>query len=294
MRNIAVVLSVLLVFASASIEPAKAWGFEAHRFILDRAISLLPPEIRPFFEKYRVAIVEHSIDPDLWRTVEWEAQEGPRHYLDMDHYGPYPFKALPRNYDEAVKKYGAEVVKQNGLLPWRTEEMYRKLVEAFALKQTYSRENIKLFSSVVGHYLGDAHVPFHAALNHDGQLTNQWGIHSRFELELFERYRAKLTLAPKPAQRVSNVRDFVFDALTTSFTHVKTVLDADKAAAAGRDVYDDGYYAMMFEKLAPVLENRLNESITAVASVIVSAWEDAGRLPLPADETRVPRKIRRQ
>jgi hypothetical protein len=292
MRIIALVLCGFLIVGSAV--PTSAWGFEAHRFVLDKAIGLLPPEIRPFFEKYRVAIVEHSIDPDLWRTVEWDAQEGPRHYLDLDYYGPHPFTALPREYDAAVKKYGADVVKQNGLIPWRTQEMYQKLVEAFAQKQTYSRENIKLFSSVVGHYLSDAQVPFHATLNHDGQLTAQWGIHSRFELELFERYRDKLRVAPQPARRIANVRDFVFDSLTTSFTHVKTVLDADKVAAAGRDVYDDGYYAIMFEKLQPVLENRLNESITAVASVIVSAWEEAGKLPLPADQPRVPRKIRRQ
>ena len=35
----------------------------------------------------------------------------------------------------------------------------------------YSRDNIKFFSSVLAHYVADAHVPFHAALNYDGQLT---------------------------------------------------------------------------------------------------------------------------
>jgi hypothetical protein len=292
MRIMSAVLIVALILGPA--QPASAWGFEAHRYIVDKAIGLLPPEIRPFFEKYRVAVVEHAIDPDLWRTVEWEAQEGPRHFLDMDFYGPHPFTALPRDYDAAVKKYGADVVKQYGLLPWRTEEMYRKLVEAFALKQTYSRENIKLFSSVVAHYLSDAQVPFHAALNHDGQLTGQWGIHSRFELELFERNRDRLKLAPKPVRRVGNVRDFAFDSLTSSFTHVQTILDADKAATAGREFYDDGYYAIMFEKLEPVLADRLNESITAVASVITSAWEDAGKLPLAPEVPRTPRQIRRK
>ncbi|HEY7501634.1 MAG TPA: hypothetical protein VH740_24145 [Vicinamibacterales bacterium] len=292
MRIVSAVLIMLLALGPA--QPASAWGFEAHRFVVDRAIALLPPEIRPFFEKYRAAVVEHAIDPDLWRTVEWDAVEGPRHFLDMDHYGPHPFKELPRDYDAAVKKYGADVVKQYGLLPWRTQEMYGRLVEAFALKQTYSRENIKLFSSVVAHYLSDAQVPFHATINHDGQLTNQWGIHARFELELFERYRDKLKLAPKPARTIANVRDFAFDSLTSSSTYVRTILDADRDAAVGREVYDDQYYAMMFAKLQPVLESRLNESITAIASVIATAWEAGGKLPLPADQPRVPQKIRRK
>ena len=46
-------------------QPADAWGFDVHRSIMARAIPLLPPEIRPFFEKYRDIVVEHSIDPDL-------------------------------------------------------------------------------------------------------------------------------------------------------------------------------------------------------------------------------------
>jgi hypothetical protein len=275
-------------------QPVHAWGFEAHKFILDKAIAILPSEIRPFFEKYRVTIVEHSIDPDLWRTVGWDAEEGPRHFVDMDAYGPYPFKDMPRDFDEAVKRYGHEFVRKNGLLPWRAHEMQRKLVEAFMLKQTYSRENIKLFASVIGHYLSDAQVPFHAALNHDGQLTGQWGIHSRFETELFERYRDRLELPTRPLVRIASVRDLAFDSLVTSFSHVQAVLDADKAAVVGREIYDDEYFAMLFERVKPILESRLADSVAAVASAIASAWEDAGKPALPPDQPRTPRRVRRQ
>ena len=292
MRTFVVGLTALLVLAD--VRPAYAWGFEAHKYILERAISLLPPEIRPFFEKYRVTIVEHTIDPDLWRTVGWDAEESPRHFVDMDAYGPYPFKELPRDFDEAVKRYGRDFVNKNGLLPWRVQEMYGKLVEAFSQKAPYSRDNIKLFSSVVGHYLGDAQVPFHAALNHDGQLTGQWGIHSRFETDLFERYRDKLQVRPAPPAPVTNVRDFAFDSLATSFSYVQSILDADKVAVTGREVYDDAYFAALFEKVKPTLEKRLADAITATASVITSAWQEAGKLPLPVDQQRTVRKVRRQ
>jgi hypothetical protein len=241
-----------------------------------------------------VSIVEHAIDPDLWRTVGWE-EESPRHYVDMDAYGQPPFAKLPRDYDAAVKQYGADFIKKNGLLPWRTQEIQTKLVEAFTQKAGFSRENIKLFSSVVGHYLGDAQVPFHATLNHDGQLTGQWGIHSRFEAELFERYRDKLQVTPKPIVQVASARDLVFDSLTTGFASVQPILAADKAAIGTRDTYDDAYYAAWFEKVKPILEERLAASITAVASAITSAWEQGGRLPLPAaDPPRLPRKVRVQ
>ena len=273
--------------------PAAAWGFDVHKFILSRAIPLLPAEIRPYFEKHRDAIVEHSIDPDLWRTAGWIA-EPPRHFMDLDAYGPYPFKELPRGYDEAVKRYGKEFVDKNGTLPWRTEEMYLKLVEAFEQRAPYARENIRFFSSVLGHYVADAHVPFHAALNYDGQLTRQWGIHSRFETELFARFKDTLTIEPKAVAPVVDVREFLFETLISSFLLVQPVLDADKAAAAGREYYDDGYFSTFFGQVRPILERRLNESITNVAAVIASAWTRAGKPAVPVSESRTPRRIRRE
>lgn len=287
---------VLLAAACTALTPAPAaaWGFEAHRFITGRAISLLPPQIRPFFEGSRVAIVEHAVDPDLWRTAGW-TDESSRHFLDMDAYGQHPFKELPRDIDEAIRKHGMEFVTKNGTLPWRTVDMQRALVEAFRQQQMYARENIRFFSSVVAHYVSDAHVPFHAALNHDGQLTQQWGIHSRFESELFERYRTWMRISPRPVFRLPQPREFMFETLTESYALVQPLLEADTAAAAGRERYDDGYYAMFFGKARPLLERRLSESITAVASMITAAWVEAGRPALPPQAPRQPAaRIRRQ
>jgi hypothetical protein len=272
--------------------PADAWGFEAHKYILDRAIELLPHEIRPFFLKYRTAVVEHAIDPDLWRVAGWEA-EPPRHFLDMDAYGPYPFKELPRDYEAAVQRYGRDFVEKNGTLPWRTDEMYRKLTEAFTQKTPYSRENIKFFASVIGHYVSDAHVPFHAALNYDGQLTGQRGIHSRFEHELFVRYQPRLQVPSTGLVQVKSARDLIFDTLIESFPFVQTILDADRASASGREFYDDAYFTSFFEKVKPIVERRLAQSITATASIISAAWIEAGRPALPVEEKREPRRIAR-
>jgi hypothetical protein len=287
-------LSVLLLTVCCVVmpRPAAAWGFEAHKFIMARVIPLLPAEIRPFFRKYETTIVEHVIDPDLWRTAGWE-EESPRHFVDMDAYGPYPFTELPRDYDQAVSRYGRDFVTKNGLLPWRSAEIYGKLVEAFTQKTSYPRENIKFFSSVLTHYVSDAHVPFHAVLNHDGQLTGQVGIHARFESELFERNRAKLRVIPKPIATVGPVRDFVFETLATSFTLAQPILDADKEAVDGRELYDDQYFTMFFSKARPILERRLAESITASASLIAAAWIEAGRPALPLEVPRIERKVRR-
>ena len=82
-------------------------------------------------------------------------------------------------------------------------------------------ENIKFHSAVLAHYVEDGHVPFHAVLNYDGQLTGQHGIHSRWESELVARHRTALQLAPPPVVAVSDMRAYMFDVLQGSFPHVE-------------------------------------------------------------------------
>ena len=291
-----VIAAALAALALVTFRPVAltAWGFNGHRFITDRAIELLPPEIRPFFQANRVQVVEHSIDPDTYRTIGW-TEEPPRHFIDMDAYGPYPFRNLPRDFNEAVTVRGRDFVIKNGTVPWRTEEVYGLLRTAFKDLPTrsYSREDIKLFSSVMAHYVGDSHQPFHAALNYDGQLTNQHGIHARFETELFDRYRDRLRIAPSPAAQIPSVRDFLFTTLTDSFSHVDAILAADLEAVKGRTHYDDGYFAQMFERTGPIMEKRMSGAMTAVASLITSAWIEAGRPALPVEAPSAPRPIKR-
>ena len=105
MRRILFIFGLVCVLAT----PARlhAWGYDAHKFIVDRAISLLPDAVRPLFEANRTIVVEHSIDPDLWRD-SFASIEDPNHYLDFDWegYGPYPFAGLPtksRRGDQEVR-----------------------------------------------------------------------------------------------------------------------------------------------------------------------------------------------
>jgi hypothetical protein len=279
--------------------PASAWGFAAHKFITDRAIDLLPAALKPLFEGRRAFIVERSIDPDMWRNAGFDA-EPPNHFLDMDHeaFGPYPFEGLPRDYDRAVQKFGREFVHQQGLLPWRVPEFYGQLQRAFEsltrpMPPAYALDNIVYYATVLGHYVSDGHVPLHAVLNYDGQLSNQHGLHSRWETELFDRTRARLTIAPPALRPVSSPRDFMFDVLLASNRMAAAVFEADQRAAAGREFYDDEYFALFGEKAFPGLEQRLNESISALAAVITGAWEQAGRPVVPTELARTSRRVRR-
>lgn len=286
------VVSIVLLLCLGAPATSFAWGFDAHKFIADRMIALLPPEIRPLFEQRRAMIVERSVDPDMWRNIF--PDEAPNHFVDLDYFGTYPYPDLPREYDHAIQRWGREVVHSQGQLPWRTAEMFGKLqreFEGFARENApiYLADNVAFYAAVMSHYIGDAHVPLHSIVNYDGQTTNQRGIHSRWESELFERTRARLTIAPAPAKPRNDPRDFMFETLLASNRLAESVLESDRRATDGRDFYDNGYFEKLEKDQFTVLERRINDSISAVASLIIGAWEAAGRPPVPAERPRSPR-----
>ena len=150
-----------------------------------------------------------------------------------------------------------------------------------------------LFAAVASHYIEDANQPFHATNNHDGQLTGQTGLHARFERDLIERFQSRLTLHPVVAASIGNARDAAFDALLASYKLVDPLLAADGTAVAGKDVYDDDYFEKFFAGARAILEQRLDDSITATAGVIVGAWEQAGKPALTLTDARPVQRVRK-
>lgn len=292
-------VGIVLLALQASVT---AWGGDVHRLITKRAIEGLPAELKPFYQAKAEFIAEHSIDPDLFRVAELSTSfgnEDPNHFLDYDGYNePAPFTGVPREWKAVVQKYGADLANKNGRLPWRAEEVFNKLVTTFADMAKpngpgYAGENARYLSAILAHYVEDGHQPFHGVSNYDGQLTNQRGIHSRFETELVLRNIATMKLTPVKITPIADIKTFFFDVLLADQPLAADVLAADKKATEGRDLYDDGYFEALAKHGAlAVAERRVSESASAVASVWVAAWEKGGK-PKLADAPRTPAKIRK-
>ena len=293
----------LLVAAAAAIaaltpSTASAWGFTAHRFIMGRAIDLLPPELKPFFDQHRDEIVARAIDPDLWRSVGWE--DDPSHFLNLGarEFGAYPFPDLPREYGAALEKFGANALKRLGTLPWREQEAFgnlRRAFESFGRESSFAATDVVLFTGMASHYIQDAHQPLHASNNFDGQLTGNNGVHARFETALVERYLPRLRVAPPKATPIRKPRDAAFDILLKSHQLVDPILKADSEAVAGKETYDDEYFEKFFAKVRPVLEQRLSDAIAANAGLIIGAWEEAGKPVVKLEAApRPPAKVKKQ
>jgi hypothetical protein len=278
--RIAVLVAASLLVGLIAPARALAWGFEAHKYITRRAIDLLPPDLKPFYERHRDEVVVRAVDPDLWRNVGWD--DDPNHFIDfgVKEYGEFPFHALPRELGAAIEKFGTATLKRNGMLPWRASEIFgdlRRAFEGFAHGGQYGPADTVLFSAALAHYIQDAHQPFHATNNYDGQLTGNAGIHGRFERDLFEKFQARLAVNPAAPRPIENARDAVFDAALAGYRLVDPILEADRAAARGKDLYDEAYFEQLFSTTRPILERRLADAITATAGVILGAWDLAGR-----------------
>jgi hypothetical protein len=289
LRRACAALLITLLLPSSAL----AWGFEAHKAIMRRAIDILPPELKPYFTAHRDELAYRAIDPDLWRNVGWE--EDQNHFMNFGapEFGPFPFLAMPRDYGTALQKFGFTTMKRLGMLPWREAEMFGNLQRALVRigqNNGFATVDTVLFAAVASHYIQDATQPLHATNSYDGQDTNQRGVHSRFETELFERYESRLVLTPAPPKAFASPRDFAFETLLTSYQKVDLVLKADKQAIGSKKLYDQEYYEAFLQNAKPLLEERLSAAITATASIIVSAWEQAGR-PVVRDPQRTLERV---
>jgi hypothetical protein len=282
----------LFVIAVLLSRAAFGWGFWAHKEINRLAIESLPPPLKDFFLANEEYIVKHSTDPDQRRFKDKDEEF--YHYLDVDRYGKYPLSQLPHDYQEAVKRFGTDSLKKNGLLPWRIVEVTEKLAGAM---KTGNKVEILHYAADLGHYVADAHVPLHATENYDGQLSGQVGIHARFESRLPEMYGKEYRFSNDTARLVEKPLEKTFQIIVTSYTMADSVLKADSSAKAelkdqriytvvrksGKTQYQysDEYYTKFKEHLHGLVERRIQDAISAVADFWFTAWVKAGKPELP-------------
>ena len=266
-----------------------SWGFYAHGKINYYAVFLLPPEMILLYKPNISFLEEHATDPDKRRYAVLE--EAPRHYIDMDRYGNYPFDGLPRKWKDAVEKFSEDSLKAHGIVPWHIQVMLNRLTAAFAKKDFTS---IMKNSTEIGHYIGDAHVPLHTSSNHNGQLTNQRGIHGFWESRVPELLAEKqFDFLIGKADYISNPGDFIWNRIMESVKASDSVLlfekelnkqfREDKKYAFeernGKIVkqYSTAYTIAYNNKLDDMVERRMRQSIYAIASFWYTAWINAGQ-----------------
>ncbi|MEO6814345.1 MAG: zinc dependent phospholipase C family protein [Ginsengibacter sp.] len=289
------VFKLLLVFllVTGSISLLLAWGSWGHKHISRAAVFALPQSMQTFYYNHIDYITESAVVPDLRRPLLNDKNEGPRHYIDIEDFGNIPFSSLPKTTTEAYKRYDSAFLNKTGNLPWYIQNMTEKLTSAFKKK---NKSEILFLSSELSHYLADAHMPLHTSSNHDGQKTNQKGVHALWESTLPQMFGDAYNFKTSPAKYINDVPAETWRIIEQSHSLVDTLLAIEKKVrnsftkenmykkdSAGNTVmfynspvFSDDYARQFHTALNGMVESQLRLSIYDVACFWYTAWVNGG------------------
>jgi hypothetical protein len=272
------VLALFLMVLFLALPSSFGWGENAERIIVDKAVDTLPDEMLPFFQANRAFLMQHVTDP-----LESEARtpaEQPKGFIDLDHYGPFPFTPLPRTYTAAVAKYGRRQLESRGVLPWQIGLYSKRLTDAF---RAHNWDDAKTSAASLAHFVAAAHDPFKSTLNNDGTLTGQPGVNERFGNGLLDRYQRFFFLKPNEAAFIRDPTDHAFEMSLSAHSWLENILLADRRSREGLTGYTGEYYDRFYAQAGAVLIRQLSDASTDLGSYWMTAWINAGRPQLPGN-----------
>lgn len=270
-----------------------SWGIVGHEHINKAAVMILPKPMLAFFYNHIDFVTQESTVPDVRKYSLNYKEENPRHYFDMENFGSQD--SLPKTLAEANKKYDAKFLMSNGILPWYIDDMMIKLTKAFKDK---NKAEILFLAADLGHYIGDATMPLHTSANHDGQLTNQKGIHALWESRIPELFVEKYKFTVAPPQYIENISQHTWQLVYETHSLVAPLLAADKQLRTttpenkifvvdeqGKVVknkynaakFSDEYANKLNASLNGMVESQMKKAVTETASYWYTAWVNAGR-----------------
>lgn len=288
MRRCFSIVGILIIMAVLYLD-AFGWGANGHRFINRNSVYHLPGQMQLFIQDSSF-FAQHASDADarVNSTDTSMYAEAPRHYLDIDDYPN--FHNLPRSLDTLIALYGWERVKNNGTLPWATVWNMDSLVSQL---RRGDWTHAYLTASDIGHYAGDAHQPLHNTKNYNGQYSNNYGIHSRYESTMLSPtyYLSQLYIVPDSVRYISDRINFIFEYILHSNSLVDTVLHGDtyaKLASGGQ--YNSLYYAELWNRTRAMTLDQMQRATETLGSLWYTAWVDAGLIVPTGVEVPMPTK----
>jgi hypothetical protein len=272
--NLNIKIKLFLIVVLLPIGFVYSWGEKGHQVISKNAVELLPKEMDSF-KAWKDYMVQHSSDADIRRKTD--KTEAPRHYIDIDFYKEFLNGKMIENENELISKYGDSTVTANGILPWATQETLNNLTEALKEK---NRDKALIYAADLGHYVADGHQPMHTTVNYNGQLTDQKGVHFRYEVTMVDRHIDTLekSVDSSNINYVENPLSFIFNYISDANSVNDVLLDGDKLAhqEAGSTENDD-YYRIMWFRTRYVTEMQFKTAEEDLASLLYTAWVNAGK-----------------
>ncbi len=194
-------LAVITLFLFGGFAFHPDWGFFAHKRINRLAVLTLPPDMMVFFKPNIDWLTDHAVDPDMRRYAT--KNEAPRHYIDLDNYGAFPYDSLPRQWLGALVRYtdiwtvsatGDTTLLFEGQRTVPASRAYRDWFARQLLPNYYqddftlNADSLALFLRVNGYAQQPAAAFYHERLSEHGVLP--WNL-ERMQRQLTEAFRRR-------------------------------------------------------------------------------------------------------
>ncbi len=249
-----------------------SWGWVGHSIINYNTIISALPEME-FFNYWADSLAEHASDADYRKQLD--PNEAPRHYIDIDNYPEFIESGMiHQNFDSLLVIYGYDFVMTQGVLPWAILRKIDSLQTAFEYGAWHEA---MLHASDLGHYIADSHMPLHLTRNYNGQYTNQFGIHSRYESNMIGRYTDQIIYEGDTIKYIDNLSDYVFNTIYDNYVYLDSVLNADSIATAFvGNTTDDLYFEKLWELTKQFTIKLFKYASYKLACLVYTAWVNAG------------------
>lgn len=270
MKNKILIITILVLITTQLF----SWGKLGHEIITRLAIEGLPDGM-VFFKDNMQYLCDHSTDPD--KRKDEDPEESHKHYIDIDHYKEFNVGEMITDKVKLIEVYGKEVVDDMGILPWNTVEVLNNLTNSI---RDNNKEKILFYAADLAHYVADAHQPQHNVVNYNGKLTNQRGIHQRYEIDLIDSNLEELetNISPLRIVKIQEPLQFVFDYCTQSSSFAGLIEQADlNALKYSEGEYDQLYYKIFWFRTKYMTFHQFSNAAEDLASLYYNAWLNAGK-----------------
>ncbi|KAB2871334.1 MAG: T9SS type A sorting domain-containing protein [Bacteroidales bacterium] len=249
-----------------------SWGGTGHRIISGNASYSFNQEMQQF-QTWSSYLADHASDADYRKSSD--PTESPKHYIDIDYYPEFLNAGyIPQTLSEAITVHGYNNVYNWGILPWATKTAYDSLKSNL---QKNNWERAKLFAADLGHYVADGHMPLHITKNYNGQLTDNDGIHSRYESTMVNAHAADFVYSGKEINQIQNVNQYILNYIYHNYQYLDSVINADNyAKSINSNYYSDAYKNALWEKTGSFTIELFKNASHALSELIYTAWKEAG------------------
>ncbi len=221
LRSMKLVLIPLLAVVLPGM--AQAWGGRGHNAICEASAFLVKDPTLKDFLKFRSHTLGHlcNVPDTYWRSLKGDENKvgAPTHFMDPEVLG-FKVGEVPLDYSKLIEEHTGKdnkfkegkkilsVPEELGSLWWRVDQFMR-LISGLNFKDSpvpekkdYQDENHSFNSKVyemfvnmglMGHFVGDAGMPFHNSADYDGYKKGHGGIHSYYETDVVSEFGAELT-----------------------------------------------------------------------------------------------------